>query len=42
MLYGGAGLGLLVGFLLLTRFAARFPVVAMIGAGFIVSSLGTR
>jgi MFS family permease len=40
LLYGGAGMGLLVGFLLLARFATRFPVVAMIGAGFFISSLG--
>jgi len=40
LLYGGAGMGLLVGFLLLARYATRFPVVALIGAGFLISSLG--
>lgn len=40
LLYGGAGMGLLIGFLLLARFAARFPVVAMIGVGFFISSIG--
>lgn len=40
LLYGGAGVGLLIGFLLLARFATRFPAVAMIGAGFLISSLG--
>lgn len=40
LLYGGAGVGLLVGFLLLAGLARRFPTVGMIGAGFLVSSLG--
>lgn len=40
LLYGGAGMGLLIGFLLLARFATRFPAVGMIGAGFLISSLG--
>lgn len=33
-------MGLLIGFLLLARFATRFPAVGLIGAGFLVSSLG--
>lgn len=40
LLYGGAGMGLLVGFLTLARFANRFPVIGLIGAGFLISSLG--
>lgn len=40
LLYGGAGMGLLIGFLTLARFASRFPVVTLIGAGFFISSLG--
>lgn len=40
LLYGGAGMGLLIGFLLLARHATRFPVVGMIGAGFLISSAG--
>jgi MFS family permease len=40
LLYGGAGMGLLIGFLTLARFATRFSVVGLIGTGFLISSIG--
>lgn len=40
LLYAGVGAGLLAGFALLTRFPHRIPVVALLLAGYLVSSLG--
>lgn len=40
LLYAGAGTGLLLGFTALTRLPQRIPVVALLLAGYLISSLG--